>query len=233
MLELRDLRVGYGRIEVVHGVDLSVGPGEAVGMIGPNGAGKSSILRSIFGLVRPGAGEAVFEDQVLTGMAPERIVRLGLALVPEGRHVFRTLTVEENLRLGARGNGVGGAAMEATLERFPILRKRAGQRADRLSGGEQQQLAIARALLGGPKLLVLDEPSLGLAPKMIDAIYALLQDLREEGVTMLLVEQNAARTIDFCDRCVVLSTGRVRAQGSRCELQQSPDVLRAYLGRQP
>ena len=123
--------------------------------------------------------------------------------------------------------------MEQTLARFPILGERAGQRADRLSGGEQQQLAIARALLGKPKLLILDEPSLGLAPKMIDVIYELLQELREEGVTMLLVEQNAARTIDFCDRCLVLSTGKIRAQGSRSELQRNPDVLRAYLGRQP
>lgn len=232
MLELRGVRVGYGRIEVVHGVDLSVGRGEVVGMIGPNGAGKSSILRSVCGLVRPTAGEAVFENRVVTGMAPEQIARLGLALVPEGRHIFKTLSVAENLRLGARHDSEGDAYAERTLERFPILRERAGQRADRLSGGEQQQLAIARALLGRPKLLILDEPSLGLAPKMIDVIYELLQGLRDEGVTMLLVEQNAARTIDFCDRCVVLSTGRIRAQGSRSELQRNPDVLRAYLGRQ-
>jgi branched-chain amino acid transport system ATP-binding protein len=233
MLELRDVRVSYGGIEVVHGVDLSVGRGEVVGMIGPNGAGKSSILRSICGLLRPSSGRVAFEDRVLTGMAPEQIARLGLALVPEGRHIFKTLTVAENLRLGVRQETGAGELMERTLARFPILRERAGQRADRLSGGEQQQLAIARALLGRPKLLVLDEPSLGLAPKMIDVIYELLGELREEGVTMLLVEQNAARTIDFCDRCLVLSTGRVRAQGSRGELQRDHDVLRAYLGGQP
>ena len=232
MLELSEVRVGYGGIEVVHGVDLRVGKGEAVGMIGPNGAGKSSILRAICGLVRPGAGEVRLEGRALNGMAPERIARLGVGLVPEGRHIFKTLTVAENLRLGARGDS-GDEAWERTLERFPILRERAGQRADRLSGGEQQQLAIARALLGRPKLLILDEPSLGLAPKMIDVIYELLGGLRDEGVTMLLVEQNAARTIDFCDRCLVLSTGRVRAQGSRDELQRSPDLLRAYLGKQP
>ena len=231
MLELRGVRVSYGRIEVVHGIDLSVGAGEVLGMIGPNGAGKSSILRAICGLARPAAGEVSFENRVLTGMAPEQIVRLGLALVPEGRHIFKTLTVAENLRLGAGSNG-DGARLEQTLERFPILGERARQRADRLSGGEQQQLAIARALLGRPKLLILDEPSLGLAPKMIDVIYELLQSLRDEGVTMLLVEQNAARTIDFCDRCAVLSTGKIRAQGSRSELQRNPDVLRAYLGRQ-
>jgi branched-chain amino acid transport system ATP-binding protein len=233
MLELRDVRVGYGRIEVVHGVDLSIGRGEVVGMIGPNGAGKSSILRSICGLVRPSSGKAIFEDRVLTGMAPEQIAQLGLALVPEGRHIFKTLTVAENLRLGTAGEADAGELMERTLARFPVLGERAGQRADRLSGGEQQQLAIARALLRRPKLLILDEPSLGLAPKMIDVIYELLAELREEGVTMLLVEQNAARTIDFCDRCLVLSTGKVRAQGSRDELQRNPDVLRAYLGRQP
>jgi branched-chain amino acid transport system ATP-binding protein len=233
MLELRDVRVSYGRIEVVHGIDLSVGRGEVIGMIGPNGAGKSSILRSICGLVRPSSGEVTFEDSVLTGMAPEQIARLGLALVPEGRHIFKSLTVAENLRLGARDEAEVGELMEQTLARFPILRERAGQRADRLSGGEQQQLAIARALLGRPRLLILDEPSLGLAPKMIDVIYELLGRLREEGVTMLLVEQNAARTIDFCDRCLVLSTGKVRAEGSRRELQRNPDVLRAYLGRQP
>jgi branched-chain amino acid transport system ATP-binding protein len=233
MLELRQIRVAYGGVEVVHGVDLSIARGEAVGMIGPNGAGKSSILRSIFGLVRPVSGEATLESRVLTGMAPEQIARIGLGLVPEGRHIFKTLTVAENLRLGVRGDSERAAWMERTLERFPILRERADQRADRLSGGEQQQLAIARTLLGKPKLLVLDEPSLGLSPKMIDVIYELLGGLREEGVTMLLVEQNAARTIDFCDRCVVLSAGMVRAHGSRGELQGNPDVLGAYLGRQP
>ncbi len=167
-------------------------------------------------------------------MAPEQIARLGLALVPEGRQIFKTLTVAENLRLGARSDAESGASMERTLERFPILRERAGQRADRLSGGEQQQLAIARALLGRPRLLILDEPSLGLAPKMIDVIYELLGGLREEGVTMLLVEQNAARTIDFCDRCARAQHRQdPRRRAPASELQRNPDVLRAYLGRQP
>ena len=233
MLELREIRVSYGRTEVVHGVDVYVGRGEVLGMIGPNGAGKSSILRSICGLTRPSGGEAVFERRLLNGMAPEQIARLGLAMVPEGRHVFKTLTVAENLRLGARSDDEVAAWIEPTLERFPILRERAHQRADRLSGGEQQQLAIARALLGRPKLLILDEPSLGLAPKTIDLIYELLEGLRDEGMTMLLVEQNATRTIAFSDRCVVLGAGKVRAQGSREELQRDPDVLHAYLGRQP
>jgi branched-chain amino acid transport system ATP-binding protein len=233
VLELRQIKVAYGGVEVVHGVDFSLARGEVMGMIGPNGAGKSSVLRAICGLARPSSGEVVFEGRVLNGMAPERIARLGLALVPEGRHVFKTLTVEENLRLAGRGNGENGAAMERMLERFPALHERAREHADRLSGGEQQQLAIARALLGRPSLLILDEPSLGLAPKTIDLIYELLEGLREEGTTMLLVEQNAARTIDFCNRCLVLGGGRVRAQGGREELRADSDLVRAYLGGQP
>jgi len=230
MLELRGTKIAYRGVEVVHGVDFRIAPGEVVGMIGPNGAGKSSVLRAICGLLRPSDGEVLFEGRTLNGMAPERIARLGVALVPEGRQVFRTLTVAENLRLGAWSVEEGEAAIGRTLERFPILRERAGEHADRLSGGERQQLAIARALLGRPRLLILDEPSLGLGPKTIDAIYELLGELREEGTTMLLVEQNAARTIDFCDRCLVLSGGTVRAQGKPGELRGDFDLIRAYLG---
>lgn len=230
MLELRGTRIAYRGVEVVHGVDLSVSAGEVVGMVGPNGAGKSSVLRAICGLLRPSSGEVLFEGQTLNGMAPERIAKLGVALVPEGRQIFRTLTVAENLRLGAWDTEEGESAIERALERFPILRERADEHADRLSGGEQQQLAIARALLGRPRLLILDEPSLGLAPKTIDLIYDLLGELREEGTTMLLVEQNAARTIDFCDRCLVLSSGTVRVRGKREELQGDSGLIRAYLG---
>lgn len=227
------MRVAYGVVEVVHGVDFRIAQGEVVGMIGPNGAGKSSVLRAVCGLVRPSSGEALFEGRLLNEMAPEQISRLGLALVPEGGHVFKTLTVAENLRLGGPGNGASAALMEQTLERFPILRRRTGELADRLSGGERQQLAVARALIGRPRLLILDEPSLGLAPRAIDLIYGLLSGLREEGTTMLLVEQNAARTIDFCDRCLVLGEGRVRAQGGRDQLRGDSDLLRTYLGGQP
>jgi branched-chain amino acid transport system ATP-binding protein len=229
VLELRGLRVAYGGVEVVHGVDLELSGGEVLGLIGPNGAGKTSILRALCGLRRPSAGSVVLEGRTITGLAPEQVARLGLALVPEGRQIFKTLSVEENLRLAAPGD----AGVEAMARRFPILAERAGTRADRLSGGEQQQLAIARALVTSPRVLVLDEPSLGLAPKLIDATYALLAELRAEGVTMLLVEQNARRTIDFCDRTVVLGGGRVRAEGSREELRRNPDVVRAYLGRAP
>lgn len=230
MLELRGLTVAFGGVEVLHGVDMSLSEGEVVGVVGPNGAGKSSLLRAICGLTRSRAGEISFEGRSLRGLAPEEVARLGIALVPEGRQIFGTLTVAENLRLAAQGDG--GEAMEQVLERLPILRERAGQRAARLSGGEQQQLAVGRALLRRPRLLILDEPSLGLAPKMIDVIYGLLEELRSEGTTMLLVEQNAARTIDFCQRSMVLAGGRVRASGRREELQRNPEVLRAYMGRQ-
>lgn len=230
MLELRGLRVAYGGVEVLHGVEMSLGKGEVVGIVGPNGAGKSSLLRAICGLTHSNADEINFAGRSLRGLAPEEIANLGIALVPEGRQIFGTLTVAENLRLAANGNG--SETMEQVLERLPILRERARQRADRLSGGEQQQLAVARALLRQPQLLILDEPSLGLAPKMIDVIYGLLEELRAEGATMLLVEQNAARTIDFCQRSLVLAGGKVRASGRREELQRNPELLRAYMGRQ-
>jgi branched-chain amino acid transport system ATP-binding protein len=230
MLELRGLKVAHGGVEVLHGVEMSLGEGEVVGIVGPNGAGKSSLLRAICGLTRASAGEIAFEGRPLRGLAPEEIARLGVALVPEGRQIFGTLTVAENLRLGVRGDG--SETMERVLERLPILRQRAGQRADRLSGGEQQQLAVARALVRKPRLLILDEPSFGLAPKMIDVVYGLLGELRAEGATMLIVEQNAARTIDFCQRSLVLAGGKVRASGRREELRRDPAVLHAYMGRQ-
>ena len=229
MFEVEKLRVRYGSVEVVHGIDLQLAEGEVLGMVGPNGAGKSSIARALCGLVVP-RGIIRFNGTEISGLAPEEIACLGLALVPEGRQIFKTLSVAENLRLGARSGE--SEASERVLERFPVLRERAAQRADRLSGGEQQQLALARALVGEPRLLIVDEPSLGLAPKMIDVIYELLADLRADGVTMLLIEQNFARTVAFCDRCVVLGGGLVRTDGTRAELERDRQVLGTYLGRQ-
>jgi branched-chain amino acid transport system ATP-binding protein len=228
MLELQGLRVSYGAAEVVHGVDLVVEPGEAVGLIGPNGAGKTSVLRAVCGLRKPSGGRIELDGRRIDSMAIEEIARLGIALVPEGRQIFKTLSVEENLRLAA---GRERGLVEAATERFPILRERARQSADRLSGGEQQQLALARAMVGCPRILLLDEPSLGLGPKLIESTYELLGELRRDGMTMLLVEQNAARTMAFCDRTMVMGGGRIRAEGSQAELRRDPEILRAYLGR--
>lgn len=230
MLEVADLHVAYGDVEAVHGVSVHVATGEVVGIVGPNGAGKSSLLRAICGLVTPTRGHVRFEGDDITGDVPERIVRRGVALVPEGRHIFKTLTVAENLLLGTTVKP--DADIEPVLDRFPILRERYHAQADGLSGGEAQQLAIARALLSQPKLLILDEPSFGLAPKMIDFVYELLAELRRSGLTMLLVEQAAARTVAFSDRCVVLASGVQRAAGTREELQRDSSLLDAYLGVQ-
>jgi len=228
MLEVRDLHVRYRDVEAVHGVDFHVATGEIVGIVGPNGAGKSSSLKAICGLVPASQGRVSFQAEDITGEAPERIVRRGVALVPEGRHIFKTLTVAENLLLGTTVNP--DADVDEVLERFPILRDRYRAQADGLSGGEAQQLAIARALLSKPRLLILDEPSFGLAPKMIDFVYELLDELRQSGLTMLLVEQAATRTIAFSDRCVVLASGLQRAAGTREELERDSSVLDAYLG---
>jgi branched-chain amino acid transport system ATP-binding protein len=217
MLSVEGLRVRYGRIVAVHDVSLHVESGEVVGVIGPNGAGKSSTLAAIAGLVRPAAGRIEFCGEDVTGKPPEHIFRRGLALVPEGRHVFSTLTVAENLRL-VRGDA------EPELDRFPALRVRLKTPAGALSGGEQQQLALARALVARPRLLVLDEPSLGLAPLIVDDVFGVLESLRADGTTVLLVEQNATRTLRFADRCYVMRAGRIAPAGDVVEIEA------AYLG---
>src|SRR6476659_5407964 len=210
MLELRDVSVAYGRAPVVYGVDLRLAENEVLGLVGKNGAGKSSILHAICGLTAPSRGEVVLDGQLLNGRTPEAIAGIGVRLVPEGRQIFRTLTVAENIRLGA---STGFEEVEKVLTHFPILEQRLRQRADRLSGGEQQMLALARALVGKPRLLLVDEPSLGLAPKMIDTVYGLLHDLRRQGVAMLLVEQSPVRASAFCDRCLSLKDGRLSNDG--------------------
>jgi branched-chain amino acid transport system ATP-binding protein len=233
MLSVEGLEVRYGRVAAVRDVSFEVGEGEFVGLIGPNGAGKSSTLAAICGLRAPAAGTVRFHGESLLGQTPEQIVRRGVSLIPEGRQIFGTLTVAENLSLGtaARRDREGVAAdLERELERFPILRKYYNSPAGRLSGGEQQQLAIARALLGRPRLLLLDEPSLGLAPLVIDAVFDVLTKLREEGVTIVLVEQNAARTIEVADRCYVLRNGSIALSGTSAEILATADVTAAYLG---
>jgi branched-chain amino acid transport system ATP-binding protein len=233
VLEIRDLQVRYGVVSALRGISMEVGQGEIVGLIGANGAGKTTTLASIFGLVAPTAGTVTFEGRSLLGMPPERIVRQGLALVPEGRQIFQTLTVAENLQLGTtpRGGDVDLAAeRQRVFELFPILKEYLHQTAGRLSGGEQQQLAIARALLSQPKLLLLDEPSLGLAPLVIDVVFDTLATLRDAGVTVLLVEQNAARTVGLADRTYVLRNGAVGLSGTREELIGRTDLAEIYLG---
>jgi branched-chain amino acid transport system ATP-binding protein len=233
MLTIADLRVNYGRVPALHGVSLHVEPGEVVALVGPNGAGKTTTLSAVFGLVAPAGGSIVFEGRSLVGSTPEQILRRGLALVPEGRHIFGTLTVAENLMLGstARSDRKEAAAdLEKLLELFPVLKSYYSSAAGTLSGGEQQQLAIARALLSRPRLLLLDEPSLGLAPVVIDTVFDVLEELRNEGVTMLLVEQAAARAVEFADRAYILRTGRVAHAGTREEILRMENFETAYLG---
>ena len=233
MLTVRDLTVRYGRAPAVQHLSLEISEGEIVGLVGPNGAGKSTTLAAIFGLVAVADGEITYDGESLVGLAPERIVRRGLGLVLEGRHIFNTLTVRENLLLGttASGNRVrSDAVLEPMLDRFPVLRRTFRAPAGNLSGGEQQQLAVARALLAEPRLLVLDEPSLGLAPLMVDQIFETLAELRRAGVTILLVEQHVTRTIELADRTYFVRSGRITLSGGRAELTAPGRLDAADLG---
>jgi branched-chain amino acid transport system ATP-binding protein len=233
MLEIEDLEIAYGREVAVRDVSITVGNGEVVGLVGPNGAGKSSTLNAVMGLVRPQKGEIRLEGESLVGRRTDAIARNGISLVPEGRRIFAEMSVKENLLLGltARAGDEGASAdVERALERFPVLRRLFGTTAGKLSGGEQQQLAIARALVGRPRVLLLDEPSLGLAPQFVDVVFEILGELAADGVTMLLVEQNVARTIAFCDRTHIMRAGRIELSGSRSELQEQDQLARAYLG---
>ncbi|MCC6679064.1 MAG: ABC transporter ATP-binding protein [Phycisphaerales bacterium] len=233
MLEVKDLRVSYGAIKALHGVSLRVEPGEIVTLIGCNGAGKTTTLRAISGLVRAAAGEIRYESKVISRLAPHEIVRLGLAQAPEGRGVFANLTVEENLDLGAYARSDHAQIAkdrERALNLFPRLRERLRQLAGTLSGGEQQMLAIARALLARPRLLLLDEPSLGLAPQIVQTIFKIIRDINADGTTILLVEQNAHMALKVANRAYVLETGRIVMEGPAAELAASDEVRKAYLG---
>ena len=233
MLVLEDVHVRYGAIAALRGISINVEQGETVALIGVNGAGKSTTLMTIAGVLKPTQGTITFAGQSIVGRSPEDIVRKGLALVPEGRRVFPGLTVEENLRLGAAIRPDRAAVqrdIDEMCTRFPVLGERLNQAAGTLSGGEQQQLAIARGLMSRPSLLMLDEPSLGLAPMLVAEIFELVAQLRETGVTILLVEQNVERTLEIADRAYLLNTGLVEFEGPAEELRKRVDVVSTYLG---
>jgi len=235
MLQVQDLRVAYGGIEALHGVSLEVAEGEIVTLIGANGAGKSTTLRAISGLVRPRSGRIVFQGQDITRTPAHKIVALGIGHVPEGRKIFTELTVQENLELGAyiADPRRFQEDLNAVFERFPRLKERRRQSAATLSGGEQQMLALGRALMLRPRLLLLDEPSMGLSPRLVEEIFAIVVELNRAGTTILLVEQNAAMALSVAHRAYVLETGRVVLQGPAQELQNHPAVKAAYLGGGP
>jgi branched-chain amino acid transport system ATP-binding protein len=230
MLEVHGLHLSYGRIRALQGVSLAVHAGEIVALVGPNGAGKSSLLRTVAGVHRPQHGAVRFLGEPIIGQPIEAIVRRGMVLVPEGRATLRHLTVQENLLLGAyiRRDAEIASDLERVLARFPPLRPRLAQKAGTLSGGEQQMLAIGRALMARPKLLLLDEPSLGLAPLVVSAIFATVRELRGDGVTILLVEQNARQAIALADRAYILESGSIVLDGD--DLLSDERVREAYLG---
>ncbi len=232
-LEIDGLEVAYGRTVALHGVSMAVGEGQVVCLIGANGAGKTTAMRAISGLVRPRAGRVRFAGADITGQAAHRIAAAGLRQVPEGRQCFAELTVAENLALGAylvRGRGEVARRQDDVLARFPRLRERLHQLAGSMSGGEQQMLAIGRALMGAPRLLLLDEPSMGLAPLFVEEIFAIIAALKAEGTTILLVEQNASAALDVADHAYVLETGRIVLSGPAAEVASNPAVAAAYLG---
>lgn len=232
MLKVQDLSVHYGMIQAVHNVSFEVKQGEIVSLIGANGAGKTTILRTISGLVRSSNGQIIFEGKNIEKAAPQKIVADGLSQVPEGRHVFSGLTVQENLDMGAflRKDSTLKEDFEQIFAKFPILKERRNQDAATLSGGEQQMLAMGRALMSKPKLLLLDEPSMGLAPIFIKEIFSIIQEIQAQGTTVLLIEQNAKMALSIANRGYVLETGKIVLEGTGKELLASEAVRKAYLG---
>lgn len=233
MLEVKNLSVHYGMIQAVRNVDFTVNEGEIVSLIGANGAGKSTILKTLSGLIHPSEGEIVYLGENIASTSAKKIVEKGLVQVPEGRHVFPGLTVKENLELGAflrKDKEEIQKDMEAVFERFPILKERKDQDAQTLSGGEQQMLAMGRTLMSRPKLLLLDEPSMGLAPIFIREIFKIIQEIQKTGTTVLLIEQNAKMALSISNRAYVLETGSVVLSGTGQELLESDEIQKAYLG---
>lgn len=234
LLEINDLHAGYGPTSVLHGMSLSVGPGELRVVLGANGAGKSTLIKSILGIVPAKSGTIRLDEKVdLVGLPPHRVSEAGVAWVPEGRGIFATLSVTDNLLLGAfsmRGSANRKSALEAEYERFPILAARRNQTAGSLSGGEQQMLAISRALMPKPRLVIMDEPSLGLAPKIVSDMFRIIQELNQAGLGILLVEQNARQAINIADWVYVMERGKITAEGSSEDMKANEDVQKAYLG---
>ncbi len=234
MLEIDHLQVRYGSIIALRDLSIKVNAGELVALIGANGAGKTTTISTIAGVLKPTKGDINFEQASIAGQSPEQIIRRGIATVPEGRHIFPSLTVGENLRLGAfirHNRAEFKRDLNEMISLFPILGQRLNQQGGTLSGGEQQQLAIARALMSHPKLLMLDEPSLGLAPALVDQIFELIVKLHGTGVTILLVEQNVHRTLDIIDRAYLLQTGRIQVEGTASDIRDRVDIKSIYLGR--
>jgi branched-chain amino acid transport system ATP-binding protein len=233
MLAISGLHAGYGKIEVLHHVDLTIEQGQIVTLIGANGAGKTTLLKTITGLIRSSAGKIEFDGTSIVGRAPHKIVALGISHVTEGRGILKRMTVLDNLRMGAyvRSDSAIGRDISQVLERFPALAERRNQLAGTLSGGEQQMLAIGRALVARPRLLLLDEPSLGLAPKIVTRIFLTLRELKQEGKTILLVEQNARLALQIANQGYVMERGKIVLSGSGKELLDTPEVQRTYLGQ--
>jgi branched-chain amino acid transport system ATP-binding protein len=237
MLQVTDLKAGYGRVEVLHGLNFNVPKGQLVTLIGSNGAGKTTTLRAISGMLRPQSGAITLGEKEIAGLPSHSVARLGLAHSPEGRRIFPALSVADNLRLGAftrltgaREKGDVEADIDRMYELFPRLKERRIQQAGTLSGGEQQMLAMGRALMSRPEILLLDEPSMGLAPRLVEGVFDTIRRLKEEKVTMLLVEQFAAMALDVADHAYVLENGRIRFQGPARNLKTDPAVRAAYLG---
>jgi branched-chain amino acid transport system ATP-binding protein len=234
LLRIRDLRAGYGKIEILHGISLDLEAGSLCAIVGANGAGKTTLLETISGILTARSGQVNFDGNDVTGLAPHLRVRRGLLHVPEGRRMLAQMSVEENLLVAAAVAGTSGhARMRDLFERFPILNTRRSVPAGSLSGGEQQMLAIARALVAGPKVLLLDEPSMGLAPKLVDEIFAIVSAERARGTTILLVEQNARRALAIADHAYVMERGAITLEGSGADLLANPAITAAYLGGDP
>ncbi|OQC67939.1 MAG: High-affinity branched-chain amino acid transport ATP-binding protein LivF [Verrucomicrobia bacterium ADurb.Bin006] len=231
LLQVKNLRCGYGSLEVVHGISLHVCAGEIVGLLGANGAGKTSLLKSVVGLLQPWQGEIHVDGRPTRGQAAWRSISHSMVLVPEGKMIFADLTVRENLLIGGYRNPDRAMQIEIVFDRFPLLRERASQLGGTLSGGEQQMLALGRALMARPKILLLDEPSLGLAPLMVKEVFTEIVRMRDQGLTVLLVEQNVTATLQVADRAYVMETGDIILEGNAADLMHNPEVKRAYLGK--